>query len=152
MIEVVALGFLLLREVLLFAALGLALSGLDDVFVDTVFVARRIACLGPRWSDDVANFGRAAEPGWMAILIPAWDEADVIGRMLAGLTRTLDYPNYQLFVGVYPNDPATRAAVDAVADTRIEIVTTTRPGPTTKADCLNHLWRAAEAFEARGIR
>jgi adsorption protein B len=52
----------------------------------------------------------------------------------------------QLFVGVYPNDAATRAAVIAVAATtdRITLVITPRPGPTCKADCLNALWRAAE--------
>jgi adsorption protein B len=78
----------------------------------------------------------------MAIFVPAWDEADVIGAMLARLTARLDHDNYRVFVGVYPNDPATLAAVTAVGDARIQPVVNSRPGPTSKADCLNALWQA----------
>lgn len=145
-VESFAATVLLLRELLLLAAIGLALSGLDDLFLDCVFLFRRI---GPgRDANRATLLAGSADPGWMAILVPAWDEADVIGPMLAGLTRALDYARYRVFVGVYPNDPATHAAVSAVGDARIEVVTTVLHGPTTKADCLNHLWRAAEAFEA----
>ncbi|QCI79697.1 hypothetical protein E6W36_09660 [Hankyongella ginsenosidimutans] len=85
----------------------------------------------------------------MAILVPAWDEADVIADMLRASLRRLDYPSYRLFVGVYPNDPQTRLAVATVADPRVEMVVTTRPGPTSKADCLNHLYHAALRHAAR---
>ena len=67
--------------------------------------------------------------------------------MLRDLTARLVYQHYRVFVGVYPNDPATAAAVTAVGDPRIALVRCSRPGPTTKADCLNHLWRAVLAEE-----
>ncbi len=133
----------LTHELLVFAACALALSSLDDLLVDTVFfglLARR------------GSFGRdlpaaTTAPGWMAIIIPAWDEADVIGAMLARLLARIDYPVSRVFVGVYPNDAATRACVAAIDDPRLAMVTCTQPGPTTKADCLNHLWRAVVAHE-----
>jgi len=151
-IQAAALGFLIVRELLTLAAVGLALSGIDDLFIDAVYFARRLA----RWIAVRPNHPHIAvealgsdDPGWMAVLIPAWDEAEVIGATLSGLTRAYDYPRYRVFVGVYPNDPATLAAVRSISDARIEAVLTTRPGPTTKADCLNHLWRAALAYERR---
>ena len=146
-----ALSALLLREMLGLAAVGLLISGIDDLFVDVVFFARRLtkrrhprAC-----ADDMTS----PTAGWMAIVVPAWDESAVIGAMLARISATLDYPRWRVFVGVYPNDPATREAINAVGEPRIEIVQITRPGPTTKADCLNHLWRAVVAHEAvHGLR
>ncbi|MDP9095800.1 MAG: glycosyltransferase [Pseudomonadota bacterium] len=67
--------------------------------------------------------------------------------MLRDLTARLAYPHYRVLVGVYSNDPATAAAVMAVGDPRIALARCGRPGPTTKADCLNHLWRAVLADE-----
>lgn len=152
MFEAVALGFLLTRELLLLAAIGIALMGIDDLFVDAVFLGRRAwraATIRRRHPVIRAEAMGTANPAPMAILVPAWDEGAVIGPMLRGLLATFDYPAYRVFVGVYPNDPATLAAVRAVRDRRVEIVPVARPGPTTKADCLNHLWRAVLACEAR---
>lgn len=143
------------REILAFAAVGIALCSLDDLFVDAVFLAR----LGWRRGTVYRRNARAradrlisGAPGRFAIIVPAWDEAAVIGAMLRDLTARLDHPDYHVFVGVYPNDPATAAAVRGVGDPRIEIVTCARSGPTTKADCLNHLWRALLADEVVGGR
>lgn len=137
------------HEVLAFTACALAVSILDDIVVDLLFVG-----LGARRRIGATPLPVAAlDRGWMAIIIPAWDEAGVIGAMLRHLLHRLDYPHYRVFVGVYPNDPATRACVEQVADPRITVVLCARPGPTTKADCLNHLWRAAVAHEAAaGLR
>ncbi len=138
------------RELLLIVAVGIAVSGLDDLFIDFVYLARtgwRRLTVYRRHARATAESLRRRDPGPMAIIVPAWDEAAIIGQMLGDLTRRLDYPDYRVFVGVYPNDPATRAAVVAVADRHVRIVACTRPGPTTKADCLNHLWRAVVADE-----
>jgi len=151
-LETVALSFLVTRELLLLAAIGLLLSGLDDLLIDILFFTRRAAraaTVRRRHPVMRAEDMGTAEPGWMAIIVPAWDEAEVIAPMLRGLTATLAYPRYRIFVGAYPNDEATQAAVRSVRDRRIELIITTRPGPTTKADCLNHLWRAVIACEKR---
>ncbi len=143
------------HELLLIVAAGIALSSIDDLAVDLVYFVRRLWRAGivyrrhRRWRVEDLPSG---DVGWMAIIVPAWDEAAVIGAMLRDLTARLAYPNYRVFVGVYPNDPATAATVVAVGDSRIALVTCSRPGPTTKADCLNHLWRAVLADEVAAER
>jgi len=82
------------------------------------------------------------------VLIPAWDEAAVIASMLRATLQRIDHPHYRLFVGHYRNDPATAAAIASVRDERIEAVEVPANGPTTKADCLNHLYDALVAYEA----
>lgn len=139
--EPLALATLLLalvaREGLWLGASIICLNSLDDLAIDLLwpvaFVAR------PRLPPP------PAVPGRFALLVPAWDEGAVIADMMLSTCDRLDHPDWCLFVGVYPNDPATQAAVASVADPRIRTVVTSRPGPTTKADCLNHLWRAALA-------
>jgi adsorption protein B len=141
-----------LRELLLVTAVLIAMSGLDDLFIDLVFFGRtlwRRLTVYSRFPRATAESLRRPDPASIAIIVPAWDEADVIGQMLTNLLDRLDYPRYRVFVGVYPNDPASKAAVAAIADHHVQIVICQRPGPTTKADCLNHLWEAVVAHEAR---
>lgn len=133
--------WVLAHELLLLSAAGLLVFALDELFVDFVYFlsrfTRRVTVYrrAARWT--AGNLPRGE--GRFAIFIPAWDEAAVIARMLKHLTATLDYERYDIYVGVYPNDPETRAAAAAVPDHRIRLVETERAGPTTKADCLNHL-------------
>ena len=56
------------------------------------------------------------------------------------MLKRIDYDHYRIFVGHYRNDPATAAAIASVADERVEPVLVDADGPTTKADCLNHLY------------
>lgn len=138
----------LVRESLWLTGLLILLNAADDLAIDLltpVALARgRLAGLPPP----------PAVPGRYALLVPAWKEAGVIGPMLRATLARLRHPDFRIFVGVYPNDPATASEVAAVAavDDRVTPVTTSRPGPTTKADCLNHLWRAACAEEERSGR
>jgi adsorption protein B len=59
-----------------------------------------------------------------------------------------------LFVGCYSNDAATLDAAMAAAggDRRVRLVVHARGGPTTKADCLNRVYAALCAEEARSDR
>jgi bacteriophage N4 adsorption protein B len=86
----------------------------------------------------------------MAIFVPAWREERVIERMLEQNTATLRYTAYQIFVGTYPNDRATQEAVRRAAarDGRIRLVVGPTPGPTSKADCLNAVYRRMKEVEA----
>lgn len=136
------------REAMLFAAIGFLVGGIDDLLIDIVYAGAwlraRLRGERPR-ALDVA-------PIPIAIFIPAWDEAAVIGAMLRATLTRYDYADYRLYVGAYPNDPATIAEVAEVAaqDSRVRLVLTADPGPTTKADCLNALWRALLRDEAMG--
>jgi adsorption protein B len=81
------------------------------------------------------------------MLVPAWDESSVIAAMLRATLQRLDYQNYRIFVGYYRNDLGTAAAIASITDQRVEAVEVPRDGPTTKADCLNHLYDALVAYE-----
>jgi len=142
----------LTAELALFAAAGFFLFAIDDLAVDAIYFLRR----GWRSAAVYSRFPRAfagtlpapMRPGWLAVFIPAWDEAAVIAPMLRATLRRFDHGDYRLFVGHYRNDPATRAAVDSVNDPRIVAVEIDADGPTTKADCLNRLYAALTAYEA----
>ncbi len=142
-------------ELLLFAGVGLLIGGLDDLLLDLLYGVRRIwrgmtvYRRYPRMTVD--TLPPPARPGTMAVLIPAWDEGAVIGPMLRNCLKAwADDTHVHIFVGIYPNDRATREAVMEVAELsdRISVVVNPHAGPITKADCLNSLWRAVVRREA----
>ena len=138
-------------ELALFAGAGFLLFGLNDLAVDAIYFTRRF------WrSQTVYKRHRRAyasyyvfnkNPGPIAIFVPAWDESAVIASMLKATLKRLDYDDYRIFVGYYRNDPATALAIASVADERVIAVEVEADGPTTKADCLNHLYDALVAHE-----
>ncbi|NUT00645.1 MAG: glycosyl transferase family protein [Sphingomonas sp.] len=138
-------------ELALFAGVGFLLFGLNDLAVDLIYFGRRFwrsRTVYRRYSRAFASYyAFQKNPGFMAILVPAWDEAAVIAPMLRSTVDRLDYDDYRIFVGHYRNDPATAAAIATVRDDRIVAVQVEADGPTTKADCLNHLYDALIAFE-----
>lgn len=132
-------------------------SGLDDFFVDAFYAVRslyRRLFVLPRIDTMTVEDLREPPEQPAALMIPAWDESAVIEDMLHNTLRTLDYGEYHVFVGTYPNDPDTAEAVDAVAadSGRVHRVTVPHDGPTNKADCLNAIHEGIRAFEAdRGV-
>ena len=94
---------------------------------------------------------KSREQQKIAVMVPAWNEGDVLGAMVKNILERVDYKNYMVFVGVYPNDAATIRAVDALAARHPEVikVVNPRPGPTTKADCLNIVYHTISEFERR---
>ena len=144
----------LMREATLFAAIWFLIGGLDDLLVDIVYGVRMARAWANEWFYGPAERETLPEetpPGRIAVFVPAWDESAVIGRMLRSALTRFDHPDYRVYVGAYPNDPATIGAVAEVAeeDDRIRLVIGPKPGGTTKADCLNTLWRALLRDEAR---
>jgi len=138
-------------ELALFAGVGFLLFAVNDLLVDLIYFARRLwrgMTVYSRYRRTYASYYVFnKDPGFIAILVPAWDEATVIASMLRATLTRLDYDNYRIFVGHYRNDPATAAAIISVGDPRVEIVEVGADGPTTKADCLNHLYDALIAHE-----
>ncbi|WP_404339992.1 glycosyl transferase family protein [Sphingomonas sp. MMS12-HWE2-04] len=143
----------MMRESTLFAAIWFLIAGIDDLIVDVIYAAqllrRRVLHLFGAVLTDPADLA-TGQTLPLAIFIGAWDESPVIGSMLRTALDRFEYPDYRLYVGTYPNDPATIAAVAEVAceEPRIRLVIGDVPGPTTKADCLNGLWRALRRDEA----
>ncbi len=144
------------NELLLFAAVGFAISGLDDFVVDILWISRafwRRLSVYRRFQRTTAATLRPAERrGRLVIFIPAWQEAEVIGGMLKQCMKRWAGHDYRIYVGCYPNDPPTRYVVMHMNSPHIRLVDCPRPGPTTKADCLNAIWAALVSDEkSRGF-
>ena len=139
-------------ELALFSGVGFLLFAVNDLAVDLIYFGRRMwrgATIYKRYRRAYAShyvFNKS--PGFMAILVPAWDESAVIASMLKATLKRLSYDDYRIFVGHYCNDPATAAAIASVPDPRVQAVQVECDGPTTKADCLNHLYDALIVYEA----
>ena len=73
------------------------------------------------------------------------------GQMLERTVSTLHYAAYDIFVGVYPNDELTVRAVTEVArqHPRVQVAMLPHPGPTSKGDCLNCVYRRMQEHEER---
>jgi adsorption protein B len=136
----------IMREAALFAATGFLILGLSDLAVDLIWLGLRLRGRGGLRT--IASVPRPDRPGLLAIFVPAWDEAAVIGEMLRAALSAWGEGEWRIYVGAYANDPATIAAASAVADPRVRLVVGLGPGPTTKADCLNRLWQALLRDEA----
>ncbi|MCW8194190.1 phage adsorption protein NrfB [Proteobacteria bacterium 005FR1] len=130
----------------------LLISGVDDLFIDLVYWCRRAW----RAATVYKRYGRfdyrelyALEEKPFAILVPAWQETGVVRQMAELAATTLDYENYHIFVGTYPNDPGTQHEVDQVCARfpNVHKVVCALPGPTSKADCLNNILNAILLFE-----
>ncbi len=139
------------HELTLFAVVGFLIGGIDDLLIDAIWLVRRVwrgATIYRRHARvDAQSLVAPQRPGRLVVFVAAWDEADVIERMISHALATFDHHDYCIYVGCYPNDPATIAAVRRVGSSRMRLVIGDRSGPTTKADCLNTLWQALCADE-----
>ncbi len=121
---------------------------LDDLIFDFTYWIGR---LNGWWERDVVEQDDLdAEPQRkVALLVPAWSEAEVIGGMLTYNLGRIDYERYDIWVGTYQNDPDTQAEVARVASysPRVRYVVTDHDGPTSKADCMNTIIAGLQAHE-----
>ena len=140
-------------ELLLFSAIGFAIGGIDDLLIDAVWIMRRIwrrltvYSVHPRAT--AAALPPSRNPGDIAVFIPAWKEEAVIYAMLQHCVAQWGDVGYRLYVGCYANDDATIAAASSFHDPKIRLVIGATHGPTTKAGCLNVLYRAMVDDEER---
>jgi adsorption protein B len=130
------------------------ISGLDDLFIDIVYWSRQtwraLTVYRKHAHLDYLQLYESEEKP-LAIMVPAWQEHGVIDKMAELAATTLDYENYHIFVGTYPNDPETQQDVEKVCARfpNVHKVVCARPGPTSKADCLNNVLNAITQFEQR---
>jgi len=128
-------------------AVWILVSGLDDLFITLVFLVTGRKRFD--WPTE-QQLDKAPERR-IAILVPLWKEHRVIGQMLDRNLAAIRYANYDVFVGVYPNDEATvRAVTDAAGrHPRVHLAMCPHDGPTSKGDCLNWIYRRMEMHEIR---
>jgi len=146
-------AYLVLTKVLLIAAaILITISSIDDVFVDIWYWSRRIyrGIFVYRRHDPLTIEQLREQPEQLiAIIVPAWKEAEVIAHMVDNAVATLEYDNFVIFVGTYPNDADTQREVEIVRERhpRVQRVVTPHDGPTSKADCLNWVLQAIRLYE-----
>jgi adsorption protein B len=134
------------------------ISGLDDLFFDLLFFASKVVT----WS---GGNGRhrlpcleemAAKPEQpFALMFPAWQEHEVVGRALLNTISNIDYHNFHVFVGTYLNDRETQREVEEVMRLHANVtqLIVPHPGPTSKADCLNWIVRGVREYQVEhGVR
>lgn len=134
------------RESVLFAAVLFCVIGAEDVAFDAIWIAnaarRRIA-----GQSRISLTNQATNRFRFAILVPAWDEAAVVGSMIDRATSSYDEHDFVIFVGAYPNDPETLAALSQYKSERVVVIRNGQDGPTTKGDALNAAWHGLVAYE-----
>lgn len=136
-------------ELLLFAGFWFVLGALDELLVDLVWFW--LLLTGKARSQRLREPAREELSAPIALFVPAWREAKVIAPMLRATLARWPHRNLRVYARCYVNDPETRAAMEAGGggDPRVTIVVNEVPGPTTKGQCLNRLYRAMQEDEAR---
>ena len=126
-------------------AVWILISALDDLFIALIFLFRK----PPPFPWPADSELAAASERRIAILVPLWQEHEVIRQMLRHNLSVIRYGNYDIFVGLYPNDLRTREAVEEVVrqDARVHIVLCPHDGPTSKGDCLNWTFKSMVEHE-----
>lgn len=133
------------RELSFFAGFWFLLGALDDLAIDFLWWKRR--CDAPL-PETFCQQASQAEAKRFAIIVAAWQEAEVIGETLRTMLTRWPGGHVQIFVGCYANDTETLNAAGVLShDPRLTIITNPEDGPTSKAQCLNCLWRALRDAE-----
>lgn len=135
-------------------ALVIFVSSLDDLFIDLWYWSRRIFRRArverdPKYRRLTVEQLRDREEQTLAIMVPAWQESDVIAAMVQNMVEVLEYRQYRVFIGTYPNDRPTIDEVEKMVRRypQLQRVEVPHPGPTSKADCLNAVVAAIFEYE-----
>lgn len=145
--------FYFVKNLLLVVSVFFLVSGIDDFFIDLCFVARNLyrrLFILPRKYEPVTEEMLLQHPEQpIAVMLPAWDESAVIRPMLEAAVRNLNYRNYHIFVGTYPNDTDTHREVEMAREKlpNVHRIVTPHDGPTNKADCLSWIYQGIKVYE-----
>jgi len=128
------------------------ISTIDDLFLDSYywfFEIKRFLLREKNTSVD-AQALRELDECYLAIMVPAWKEYDVIAKMIENTLATMEYERYIIFAGTYHNDAETTAEVERMVRRhpgRVVRAAVLNDGPTCKADCLNWIIAAIRRYE-----
>jgi adsorption protein B len=139
------------RELLLFAGIFFLIGSLDEFAIDVMWSWLKLTRRAQTRTLRRATYRAAELDENAAVLIPAWEEAAVIGPTVSHALAAWPQTRLRLYVGCYRNDRATVEAVIRAggSDPRLRLVIHDRAGPSTKADCLNRLYAALREDERR---
>lgn len=134
------------------------LNGIDDLivaFAAFLSILQRKVSTDPRLRTPTEEELDAVPPRRMAIFVALWHEHKVIQKMIDNNVTRLRYPNCDFFVGAYPNDAPTVAAVREAMKRypNVHLSLCPHDGPTSKADNLNWIYqRMLLHEEQQGVR
>jgi adsorption protein B len=139
-------------------AFWVLLNGIDDVFIDIAALCSYIHRRNSKDPDERTPTEQeldAVPPRLMAIFVALWKEHKVIQQMVDNNVTRLRYPRFEFFIGVYPNDSLTIAAVEETMKRypSVHIALLPHDGPTSKADNLNWIYQRMLLYEQEhGVR
>ena len=113
------------------------LSSFDDALIDLLALGIARSALARRRAP-------SSEIPIVGVFVANWHEEDVLARMVEGNLARIAVPTVRLYLGVYPNDTGTRDAAMALAKKypeRVRVIVNTLPGPTSKGQLLNEMFR-----------
>lgn len=119
---------------LIVLAILICISSLDDLAVDAAAFALE------RPTSSIAVEPLDAQNKRIAIFVANWHEADVLEQMVEANLAALGYRKLRIYLGVYPNDNATRdiaLALERRYPDRVRTIINRLPGPTSKGQLLN---------------
>lgn len=130
-----------------------AVSGVMDFIFDVYYIFRSVRrfFLSRNWPKLTLERLEAREQQKIAVIVACWHEEAVIAKTLRNACESIHYRNYDIFVGTYPNDPATQREVDKVNREfpQVHKVVTADDGPTNKAANLNQVFEAIRDYERK---
>lgn len=133
----------------LIIAVGFVIFSIDDIFFDFVYLFRgRKKIAGEKVPIDQLE---DIPPKLLALMVAAWHEDNVLESVIDHMIATIQYPRsmYHIFLGVYPNDIATKEAASWLEEKydNVHVIVNKQEGPTCKADNLNWMIKKIEEFE-----
>lgn len=123
--------------------MGIFVFGMDDLILDATIMWRRLqpTC----FSQDELHRMHDLNQRRVAVLVANWHEDEILEAMISGNLSRIDYQNYQIFLGVYPNDePTLRVArgIEQKFPSRVRVIVNAIQGPTSKGQMLNQMFRS----------
>ena len=122
------------------------LSGIDDLIFDAIFWFKARKKKNMLKIEDILD----KEEKNIAIIVPAWKEENVIDKMVVNAIKMIDYKNYDIFVGIYPNDNETKKSIlslDEYYYEKVHIIVNDLEGPTNKGQNLNMIFKGIKNYE-----
>jgi bacteriophage N4 adsorption protein B len=127
-------------------AIWVVINALDDLVVDFAAIA---AWIQQAFSSDpniripTEEELDAVPPRLTAVFVAVWKEHRVIQKMIDNNLTKLRYPRVDFFIGAYPNDAPTIAAIREAMKRypNVHLAICPHDGPTSKADCLNWIYQ-----------
>jgi adsorption protein B len=152
LVDFFAYVILAFKGLLFVVACIFLVSGFDDLIVDVIYFVRSIyrsLFIRMRHKPITEQQLLSIPEQPIAVMIPAWNESAIIFQMVDNTVTTINYSNYHIFIGTYPNDLDTQREVARLREKydNIHCIVCRDPGPTCKADCLNWIYWGIHDFE-----